>query len=397
MTKIDTEAPAADDTAAADEAAQVEDAVELSPFEQRIAEMSDGLEEGGEDAEEEPDDQDPAASQEGTEEEDGAEATAEEDPEGEEGDGDETTDAEDDASVVTFSLPGRNADGEEFEGKIPREVLEAHGIDPDQFAERLAQTKNGYIRRERLEVERRQVHDEVAADRAELASIEAEITSSPADFVIDRLAPDVQRDVARKVLAQLPDEAFDELLGDVQGWVDDPSTRRLLAANEKEAKVDRRAAATKQGSDTVGREKAVQEIAGAVAALIPETMEDTRADEFFDYAAYKLEQWASKQQKGTRLVAADVPALLEKLGALAPYGLAANGQQQDTRKDPPAPPSKDGKPRADTVGKDLKARDQRRKEAAAVTPAGAGAATAHAAPPKGQTIAQRLDWLAKRK
>lgn len=314
----------------------------------------------------------------------------------------EETDEEagtDAGAPTSLHFPGRRTDDDDYEVQLTpeiRDALEAQGVEVDDFVERAGQLRNEGLRRQEYE----DAMFEVQGHVQELDNIESQLRDRPADFLADRVRPELHAEVAKKLLLRLPDETFGEIFNEVLDWDRDPSTRRLAAADEREASVNRRDEAAQSRTQRTEQQNAGRELARTIAGLVPETMEDAKADEFFDFATYKLEQWVRKQPKGSRIDPEQVPALLAELGALTPYGLSPDGEAHPTEhQDAPSESARRTRPadpeladRARQTGKDLKARHDRRKDAA-VAPAGAGSSHASVRPPKGQTFAERLKWV----
>ena len=299
-------------------------------------------------------------------------------------------------------LPGRQPTDPDFEVRVTpelRQALEAQGIDPQKFLERANQLRNEGMRRRQFE----EAMMEIEADRRELAWIEQEIRERPAEFITERISPQLLPDVARAVLARLSDDQFQDILTTVVGWETDPAARRLAATEARERSIARREQLQSESAIARQRQAYIRDIANQIMALVPDDMPDDQANEFFDFAVYKLDQWARSQPKGTRLDPAQVPALLEQLGALKPFGLSVNDQAarasaRETTSDARRPRLVDDPElveRAKRTGQDLKRRMER-KRLAVTTPAGAGAPAASLAPPKGQSFEERMSWLERR-
>lgn len=309
-------------------------------------------------------------------------------------------DADDGAPVLR--LPGRQPDDPDFEVRVTpelRQALEAQGVDPQKFLERANQLRNEGMRRRQFE----EAMLEIEADRQELAYIDRELKERPAEFLTERISPQLLPAVARAVLLRLPDAQFQEILATVVEWESDPSARRNAAAEARLQSVERRERMQSESAAARERQAYIRDIASQITALVPEDMPDDQANEFFDFAVYKLDQWARSQPRGTRLDPAQVPALLEQLGALRPFGLSTNDQAarasaRETTSDARRPRLVDDPElveRARKTGQDLKRRMER-KRLAVTTPAGAGAPAATLAPPKGQSFEERMSWLERR-
>lgn len=320
---------------------------------------------------------------------------------GEGGAEEDADDAADGAPVVR--LPGRMADDPDVEIKVTpklREALEEQGLDPDQYVQRTNQLRNEGLRRRQFE----EAMVEVEADRQELQMIERELAERPAEFLTEKIGANLLPDVAKAVLLRLPDAEFERLLETVSEWDNDPSTRRTAAAEARETSVSRREQMQAQSTAARQRQGFVRDVAGQIVGLVPEDMDEAKANEFFDFAVYKLDQWSRSQPQGTRLDPAQVPSLLDQLGVLAPYGLSTNDQAarasardvtSETRRATRPADDPELAERAKRTGQDLKRREQKRK-LAATAPAGAGAAAADFAPPKGQSFKERMSWLERK-
>lgn len=305
-------------------------------------------------------------------------------------------------AVPVIRLPGRQETDPDFEVRVTpelRQALEAQGIDPQKFLERANQLRNEGMRRRQFE----EAMMEIEADRQELAWLEQEIRERPAEFITERISPQLLPEVARAVLARLSDDQFQDILTTVVGWETDPAARRLVAAEARERSIARREQLQSESAIARQRQAYIRDIANQIMALVPDDMPDDQANGFFDFAVYKLDQWARSQPRGTRLDPAQVPELLEQLGALKPFGLSVNDQaarkptRDTTSNARPVRPADDPEliARAKQTGEDLKRRMER-KRLAVTTPAGAGAPAASLAPPKGQSFEERMNWLEKR-
>lgn len=301
-------------------------------------------------------------------------------------------DAASDALVAR--LPGRQAEDPELEVTIDAETrafLQKKGIDAQQLVERANQATNGYARRQQVESERAALE----ADRAELEFIETELTERPVDFMVDKIDPKQYRAVAEAILTRIGVEEFDALLEKVAGWESDPSARELAAAKAREEAATRKSTVREETDRAKAKAEYTSAVASEISSLVPESMSDAKAAEFYDFAAHKLQKWAREQPKGTRLDPEDVPRVLADIGALAPYGLSLpKGKSGAGRTAGKSPAKGDVAAQSAARGKELKERRERRQNAVTV-PAGAGSEAASTRPPKGQTFLQRISWLEK--
>lgn len=315
---------------------------------------------------------------EGGEEPAGAEG---DDVDGELEDGEELED--DDELVV--EIPGRR-DGEthEFKAKDAEE------------AERLRQLKNGYLRGQDYNRNMQAVRDR----EAELEQIVTGIEADPDSFILDHVNTDRRTSLARTLLLNLDEQEFDQLVDDIAVWDRDPSKYRLARAEAKEDRIEKRAEADRRRQSTRQQREAVNQIVGQVNQLVPEDMPPERASEFIDYALYKLEGYYGR--KGANTDPRAVPEVLERMGVLKPFGLSTSQSESappasddSARPGSPAGSSqaKEAKPvkTAEQVGEDLRKRRERRRNATASSPSGAGASPAGPVFQPGQTVKERIE------
>lgn len=355
--------------------------------------------EEGDHAEEESPEADATAPEAGTTgegEESAAEEAAEEaDTPEEEAAEDGDSDADDGDSLV-LRLPGRHEDDPDVEIPLTAEQLEAAGIDVQQFTERQNQLRNGYMRGQEV----RTAREEINAERSELDFIYNELQRDPAEFVAGTVNPTHYPELVRTMILKLEDDAYDSLLTDIAKLDKDATARKAARLDLRQKELDRKDERRQRATSS----EYVKNIRTQITQLVPEDMADDQADAFFDFALHKLERYA-RQNRGARLQPEQVPALLQELGALDPYGITPNGAGANARSDTsptsgarskgPADPELAKK--AKRTGQDLTKRVKSRKAAAATAPAGAGSAVAaDASPPPNQTFDERMGWLEKR-
>ena len=364
-----------------------------TPFSDRIKQMREELEEedaadeGGEEPEpeggEEPDELPPAAEGEEPEEEEGA-------GEG----GDELED------VVFLALPPRRKGDPDFELPIDVEFLEAAGIDPADAVERINQLRNGAMYR----AEHEEAMGVVQTQQDELDGIYEELAADPAGFMLEIVDPSIRNDLAETLVTSLEGKAFDELVRKIDSWRRNPDAREAAAARaeakrlkgEKERKTTR---ATNQQTT-----QNVRAVGNAIKALIPDGMDEGRADRFVRAAATELRRHVA-DNKLTTLEPEEVPEILGRLGVLEDYRIAADGGEAEVAEAPPqessssngktAPKGPKASSRSKAKGADVRERLKRRK-ASASTPAGAGsAAPTGFQKVQGETYADRRNRLAR--
>lgn len=360
-----------------------------TPFEKKLDGILEGTDGGATD---------------GGENDDDAEAGAQ----GKAGAGDEGGEGAGEDEPIVLTFPGRKEDDEDFTVELDDEaiaLLEKKGIDVDELVERANQAKNGYERRRAIEAERR----ELDAERENMEWIRTELRERPLDFVADHIDGKQHAGVVETLLARMDDATFDAVVEKAAQWRDDPASRKEARADAREAASKRKEERTVAEQTARARKEYTNQIADQITTLVPDDMPEEQADEFYDFAAHKLQAWASRQPKGTRLDPAKVPQLLEQLGALKPFGLtlpkagkpgASKAGTRDTAGTrnggrPAGKKPQDRTQAAARAGQDLRDRRNRRRDAT-TTQSGAGGAAAASLPPKGQTFAQRIEWLSKR-
>lgn len=300
-----------------------------------------------------------------------------------------------DVPRFTLTVPGREPTDPDVEIPVDVEAAKALGLTEKQIQDRLGQFRKGYMRAQKYEVAQRELAEQRAELRGRYEQIE-QITKSPVDL-LDAVEPKHHLSIARAAIARLSDEEYLALSQEVQQYDGDPSERKLAQAKAIAAATQRREQQAEQQQASTTKDRYVREVSDTIAGLIPEDMEEAQAGDFYEYAAFKIQQWAREQGPDVRLPAGDVPKLLDKLGVLDKFGLALPGkaaQNSGTAGTPRAEkvaPKGPPKPAPETA-KDLQARHDRRKSAMSA-PAGAGAPAAAGGPPRGQSFKERLAWF----
>lgn len=302
-----------------------------------------------------------------------------------EGEGGEGTGEEAQDDVVAWKLPGRQPDEDDIELALPRAALEEAGVDVDAITERFKQMRNGFMRGSEFRKER----DVLLADRAEFDSIVAAVKADPVGFVTQTVQkPEFREAVARDILLALDDEAFERVVQQVDGWIRDPRDRELERTKTENKRLSAERTREEQSGATKDDLEYAASIRDSIQEIIPAEWEGSgRDDRFFSYAVQALIDYTQKHDIED-LAPADVSRVLAELGVLEDFQLGPDTEQPAGKK-----PAKDA-PTAQ--GNDPKTRIKRRREAAAVTPAGAGGEGASGnAPPRGQSFKERMSWLRK--
>ena len=265
--------------------------------------------------------------------------------------------------ALRVELRGRNGE------TVPIEVT-----DP-AVAELLRANANDGLRRD--EFNRRMA--EVTTKEAELKAFESSLAEDPVNVLLDHVRPEIGVQVARALVLQ----HFEALAPEIEKWWGDVNERRISQMETERALEKHKAQFTKEQL----REQRVAEIRSAISAVIPESVDEQTATDFFKDAERDL---ADAVRAGRAITAKDVPELIAR--RVRQYGFtpsapsaAAISPAAPTTSAPvaakPAPvvarPVGDkaaelaDKARASTER--MKAAQKARSLAAAVTPPGAGA------------------------
>lgn len=303
-------------------------------------------------------------------------------------DGDEEAEPTVEEAAVRVTLPGDTQRDEED--------LDIEVTDP-AIAERLARLKNDGMRRN--EFQRR--IGEVATRESKLKEVEVSMATNPVGFMLDRITPARQIEVARALMAQ----HFEALAPDIEKFWYDESERKLALADIKESTIEAR----RTTESEVQYQAQIQQVIQTVQGLIPDTANDADAEEFLRDSLLHLE--ALSRERKAVVNPAEVPTLLTS--RLTRYGFPKTGTPAPAKTAPsvtPVAPSP-AAPRvavARPVGEDAKAiadrakaAQQRQKivraqraNAAAVAPAGAGAMPVERPkPPKGADVKAASAWV----
>lgn len=302
---------------------------------------------------------------------------------------------------VRVTLPGRR----------PEDADEEWEIDDPELAARINQLRNGFMRREELHRQMASVQQQ----QEELAEVRDALQHDPVNFILDSVQPTVRADLVRHLLAD--DEVYNAVIEEIAGWDNDPAERRARAAELRAQRYEQRDALASQVAARRDARNNALEIRDTIRGLIPEDWNEERAGTFYRYAIGDLKQYVTSNNIN-QLPPADVPVLLQRLGILQLFGIpvpAAPGTapaatpptggantaavttpaptaQPAARPNPvPAAQPTTAAP-AQTVGERFRAAHARRSAAAAVTPAGVGAAPARPNKPEGMTVAQSIEW-----
>lgn len=361
-------------------AEQQEEQQTYTPFSDRIKQMREELEaEGGEEPDEDVGDEpgEDVGDEPGEGEELPPAAEGDELEEGgeDEGAGDE---GEDD-DIVFLKLPARRKGDPDFELPVDVEFLEAAGIDPADAVERINQLRNGAMYR----AEHEEAMGQVQAQQDELDGIYEDLEADPAGFILEAVNPKLRTGLAEQLVTSLDDESFNQLVRKMEGWRRNPQTREAAAAT---AEVKRLRESQKRATDRDTNKQTTQNVravGNAIKSLIPDGMDEGRADRFVRAAATELRRHVA-DNKLTTLEPSEIPEILGNIGVLEDYGISLDDEGAEAASTPPQEtPSVNGKtrPRKDAKagskskakGEDVRERLKRRK-ASASTPAGAGSA-----------------------
>lgn len=308
-------------------------------------------------------------------------------------------------------LPGRQPDDPDFEVRITpelRQAFQSQGIDPQAFVERVNQLRNGYVRGEKA----RQMMDEARQLQQETQGLIVGLEHDPVNTILGRIPESVRADLVRHLLAD--DAVWNAVNDDLITWDSDEQERRAAWAELRAKRYEQSQQAREQIAQRQAVEENARQITEAIESLIPEHMSREQATVFLRYAHRDLIEYVN-QNGINRLDPAEVPILLHRLGTLQPFGVAVNGNggpavkggasnpvapqpsaavaQHTAAPKPAAAPTVPAPKVTADVGAKFRAALERRRAAAAVAPAGAGATPTRLQPPPGQTVKERIAWL----
>lgn len=297
------------------------------------------------------------------------------DGEGDEDGGEAPDDGKDEPEeeFVTVTLPGRR----------PNETKEV--AVSKSLAEDLNRLRRGYLRGEQARARENKVQQQIA----ENAIIDQQIEVDPAGFVLERVHPSTRKEL---LLALLTDEtlaADDAVRALLDEWEGDPELRRK-AARDLAA---RRKQTVQQRTAETAATKEVARIAAHVSNL-GQNLDDDRGEVFYR-TALGMVQAEAKRRGTVKLSDEEVTNLLKHHGLLSAYGItvaAGKGSKPGSKVSSKVVTPEEAR----ATGQQLKDQSARRRSAAAVAPAGAGAPSSATTLPKGQTIEERIETVRKK-
>lgn len=327
--------------------------------------------------------------EEGLEAEGGEEGGDDEDAELEAEAGDE--DEEEDEDLVTLTFPGRKPDDPPVEITMTREEAEEQGYDPQELVERNRQLNNGYARRQALQAERQ----EFEAERDEFME---GLRTDPAGFITQHVDPKLRAEVAETVLLELEPDEFKKVRDRVDKWSRNPENRESERTKAELRRLKAEKERREQGAQKDTVKENVRQIGTAVTDLVPEDMDDERAEKFFRIAVREIQDHIQREKLDV-LEPEKVPEVLASSGVLEAYGLspdgsATEGSPSQNGTSSAAPKRAPGKKGSKAKG-DARTRMIRRKNAVA-TPAGASSSAASGFQKvQGERYEDRADRLRK--
>ncbi len=255
----------------------------------------------------------------------------------------------------TITLPGLSDRGEED--------IEIE-IDDPAVAERLRRMAKDGIRASAAREQRAALE----ADRARFAEVTAAVEDDPIGFVIGKMSPERQLEVARALIL----EHLDTLLPDIDELAATPGLRsdRRLDLQRTMSTAASEAAEVRNARAYAGR------IVSSIEALVPEDTDPTDAREFVDSSRTYLAKLA---QSGQRITPESVPTLLARhirmLGSPAAIPRPASGTVAKPATDAArAVAARVSLEDADRSAQRVRRVQIQRAAATRVAPAGAGAA-----------------------
>lgn len=306
--------------------------------------------------------------------------------------------AEPTPEAIKVRLPARQPGSEDEEYEV---------TDPN-LAERINQLRNGYIRGEDA---RRQI-EEARTIKREADQLIASLRHDPVNTILSQVPENVRADLVRHLLAD--ESVWSAVNDDLATWDSDEQERRAAWAELRANRYEQGQQARAQIAEYQAAQENAQQVTAAIEGLVPEGMDDARAQAFLRYAIRDLREYVN-QNGINRLDPAEVPALLHRMGTLAPFGIQPYAPSAATNGGVPYPvapqptaavtataaPQPVAAPTvpAPQVSADAAAKYRaalaRRRAAAAVAPVGAGATPIRMQPPPGQTVQERIDWARK--
>lgn len=410
-----TDAPDTTDELTVREAMDAEIAASEDPsaIDQAIAEARERLDSGeglvpadeaDEEAEPPPDEGEPADDLEAGDEP--PPEPEEELPEEEPGEEEEPEEEEpEEEGVELVKLPARH----------PEEPDEEWEIDNPELAERIRQLRNGYVRGNEARAIEQAAEERVEAVQQaeeEYGLMDQELEADPAQFLMERVHPDLRTEVA---LALLSDEKVFEDPGvqdALREWEIDPSAREDFHSENAEERAEKAEKRRQEYRREVRTRNAVRNISRIVRDTIPEAWEEEKRNRYFRVALREIEDFALDPSRGRPtldLDREDIIGLLDERGILDRYEIdpgsngkkpfGSGGRRRASGSSRSSGSSGDSDPSVEDArdtGKRLQERSKRRREAAAVSPAGAGAPAARIELPRHQTVEERIEFIEKK-
>jgi len=292
---------------------------------------------------------------------------------GPEAEGEAEEGGEEEEEFVTVAIPGRR----------PNETKEV--AVSKSLAEDLNRLRRGYLRGEQLRAQQNKLQEQ----QAENAIIDQQLEVDPAGFILERVHASTRREVLLALLTDPTLAADDQVRELLDQWDGDPDSRKDAAKRLQESRSQTVARRVAEKAAT----KEVARIAAHVAHLAQD-LDDERGDVFYK-TSLTLVQQEAKRRGTVKLTDQEVTDLLKHHGLLSAYGItvaAGKGSKPGSKA-----PSKVVTPEeARATGQQLVQNSVRRRSAAAVAPAGAGAPSSATTLPKGQTIEERIETVRKR-
>jgi hypothetical protein len=326
-----------------------------------------------------PDEKKPDVTPEGEADKDAPPAEGETPKEGDEAKAEETE------HVV--EIPGRRA------GDEPVKVT----FEDEETAERVRQAVRGGLRRDELN----KATEALGRQRDELDLIEQHLDLDPIGFLVERVKPELQVELARHLLT-VP-EVLDAVTKDFEDMQDPDKLARVQAERSRD-RTKRSGEVEREMRSIANAKEQGRQIRMTVEAITPADMPEDEAGMFRDDCLTDIRNWAIANPAVSRLRPEEVITILDR--RLRHYGLSpesalaglSSGQPlrrgTAARKTPAAPAIPDEKT-ARTTGATLKQASQTRRDAAAVPGAGAGARPATVEPPAQQGVRERIQAVKK--
>ena len=265
-------------------------------------------------------------------------------------------------------------------------------VDDPEVAERLRQLRNGYLRGEEV----RQMQNAIDAERQELDQIATRLQVDPEGFLFENIPPQRAASVALQILAQ--EGVWSQVKNIIEGLFDDDS-REVVRTRLENERLKNRDAAVTQYQERMAEQQTFRAAKEAIAVLIPEHLPEQQ--QVMLYQACQQDVRDAMERTGVRSlhpqdVAFIIAPRLREAG-VDPLTVAATtrspGQQPRASGQSSAPrAARAAQATTPTAAPVQKSATARRAMTMGAPTGTAPSSAAVPAPPRGQTLQERLAW-----